>query len=385
MVPEFIKTSGYVMGSMILHGATILAIAFSPALMQIGSFDGIGKDAVTEPQSGESLEIVEINVSPSITQDSAPAPAPKVEPATSDNNIAENKDDFVVIKKEAPKKVVKVAPAKEEKVAAAKVETKLPEKKEEIPVQEDMSVTTIPKSEVLKELAVDETKEDAITDDRTDDQVEDETRMLEAVAAADAATETDQEIDSEIEEQLDATPSQEDIAAEMNTLPSATEEVANDKLVDANTEGAAMPEKVTTQSAAATGATAATALPQKGAEQGPEKSDGTKVAKQNFLQLRQQTGNQPPNYPERARMQRQEGSGQLKYFVTKDGRVTDLALTKSTGHPDLDVAAMNSFRKYRFVPGQEGYTVHNFRFALKGKELPARGRLRTTLTKPAAQ
>ncbi len=382
MVPEFIKTSVYVIGSTVLHGATILAIAFSPSLMQIGSLSGFGEDPVAAPQTGDGVEIVEINV----------APTEKVKPT-------ENKDDFVIVKEEPVKKqpVKKEAPKKKqvenkvEKVAAANVEAKLPEKVEA--PKEDLTVETIPKSEVLKELAVDDSKEEINTEDKVEEvqQVKNEelmpdknpeasaedTRMLEAVAAADAAAGANQEIDNEIAEQLDATPSQEDIAAEMDTLPKGAEETS--EVANSNTEGAALPEK------AAAATAAASALPQKGAEQGPAKSDGTKMAKQNFLQLRQQPGNQPPTYPERARMQRQEGSGQLKYFVTKDGRVTDLVLTKSTGHSDLDVAAMNSFRKFKFVPGQEGYTVHNFRFALKGKELPARGRLRTTLTKPAVQ
>ena len=106
-----------------------------------------------------------------------------------------------------------------------------------------------------------------------------------------------------------------------------------------------------------------------------------KVVRQNFLQLRQMPGNRPPSYPEQARIKYHEGSGQLKYLVTREGTVTDLVLTKSTGHSELDQAAMNSFRKYRFVPGQQGYTIHNFTFALKGSELPVRGRLRTTLNK----
>jgi TonB family protein len=58
--------------------------------------------------------------------------------------------------------------------------------------------------------------------------------------------------------------------------------------------------------------------------------------------------------------------------------VRDLRLTRSTGHAELDQAAMDAFRKYKFVPGQEGYTVHNFEFDLTGPAEAANGRLRAT-------
>lgn len=104
------------------------------------------------------------------------------------------------------------------------------------------------------------------------------------------------------------------------------------------------------------------------------------VVRQNFLQLRQLSGNQPPTYSREMRLNRMEGRGQLVYFVNRNGQVSNIRLVKSTGHPALDQAAVEAFSQYKFVPGQEGYTVHNFEFSLRGPAEPDAGRLRTTLS-----
>jgi len=53
-------------------------------------------------------------------------------------------------------------------------------------------------------------------------------------------------------------------------------------------------------------------------------------------------------------------------------------LAKSTGHTELDQAAKEAFARYKFVPGQEGFTLHEFEFSLKGPAESDAGRLRTT-------
>src|SRR5690606_37739589 len=82
--------------------------------------------------------------------------------------------------------------------------------------------------------------------------------------------------------------------------------------------------------------------------------------------LRQMPGNTPPDYARELRRKRVQGRGQLVYYVTRDGRVTNIQLTKSTGSPELDQSAISAFSKYKFYPGQEGYTVHDFEFSLQG-------------------
>ena len=88
----------------------------------------------------------------------------------------------------------------------------------------------------------------------------------------------------------------------------------------------------------------------------------TEESPQNFLTLRQAPGNRPPAYPKQLRALNVEGKGQLKYFVNRDGHVSKMELTQSTGSAELDQAALDAFTKYKFVPGQEGYTVHKLGF-----------------------
>lgn len=102
---------------------------------------------------------------------------------------------------------------------------------------------------------------------------------------------------------------------------------------------------------------------------------------QSYTGLKQVPGNKPPSYTRDMRLNRAQGQGQLVYFVNKDGLVSDLKLTRSTGQPTLDKAAITAFSKYKFVPGQEGYTVHDFEFRLKGPEAIEDGRLKTSMNK----
>jgi TonB family protein len=96
--------------------------------------------------------------------------------------------------------------------------------------------------------------------------------------------------------------------------------------------------------------------------------DGAKTVtvEQSFAELRQVPGNRPPQYTREMRLNKMEGKGQLIYYVNKDGQVSDIRLVESTGHASLDQEALDAFKRYKFVPGQEGYTVHNFEFRLTG-------------------
>ncbi len=100
---------------------------------------------------------------------------------------------------------------------------------------------------------------------------------------------------------------------------------------------------------------------------------------QTYTGLKQVPGNKPPSYTRDMRFQKAQGAGQLVYFVNKNGSISDIKLTKSTGVASLDKAAVDAFSKYKFVPGQEGFTVHNFEFSLKGPAISDNGRLRTSM------
>ena len=98
----------------------------------------------------------------------------------------------------------------------------------------------------------------------------------------------------------------------------------------------------------------------------PNKTSESPNPTRSFRSLIQAPGNIPPSYTTQTRLKKLEGQGELMYFVTKQGHVTDVTLTTSTGHPELDSIAINAFSKYKFLKGQEGWTTHPFKFILKG-------------------
>ena len=61
-----------------------------------------------------------------------------------------------------------------------------------------------------------------------------------------------------------------------------------------------------------------------------------------------------PSYPASARRAGIEGTTLLGVRVEADGRVGDVVLKRSAGHPDLDRAAENAVRRWRFEPAHRG-------------------------------
>ena len=78
-----------------------------------------------------------------------------------------------------------------------------------------------------------------------------------------------------------------------------------------------------------------------------------------------------PTYPVAARMANIEGSVQVRATVDSRGRVDGTRLSRSSGHPDLDAAALNAVRHWRFKPAtRQGRpiaadTLVRVRFALR--------------------
>lgn len=62
--------------------------------------------------------------------------------------------------------------------------------------------------------------------------------------------------------------------------------------------------------------------------------------------------NPRPDYPDEARLQRQEGLVILSVEVGTDGRADDVAVTRSSGFPLLDHAALEAVRAWRFEPAR---------------------------------
>jgi protein TonB len=61
-----------------------------------------------------------------------------------------------------------------------------------------------------------------------------------------------------------------------------------------------------------------------------------------------------PTYPPRARQQGAQGTTLLRVHIDVDGRVTEVAVARSAGHPDLDEAAAEAVRRWRFEPARRG-------------------------------
>jgi periplasmic protein TonB len=61
-----------------------------------------------------------------------------------------------------------------------------------------------------------------------------------------------------------------------------------------------------------------------------------------------------PSYPHNARRLGIQGTTLLSVFVAADGRVADVVVKQSAGHPDLDHAAADAVKRWRFEPARRG-------------------------------
>ena len=61
-----------------------------------------------------------------------------------------------------------------------------------------------------------------------------------------------------------------------------------------------------------------------------------------------------PNYPASARRLGVQGTTLLRVHVLADGHIGDVRVEKSAGHPDLDDAAADAVKQWRFDPARRG-------------------------------
>ena len=61
-----------------------------------------------------------------------------------------------------------------------------------------------------------------------------------------------------------------------------------------------------------------------------------------------------PSYPTVPRRLGIEGTTMLRVHVLEDGRIAEVTVERSAGHPDLDQAAVESVRRWRFEPARRG-------------------------------
>jgi protein TonB len=61
-----------------------------------------------------------------------------------------------------------------------------------------------------------------------------------------------------------------------------------------------------------------------------------------------------PSYPSSAKRLGIQGTTLLRVHVLEDGRVGAIDVEQSAGHPDLDQAATEAVRRWRFEPARRG-------------------------------
>jgi protein TonB len=61
-----------------------------------------------------------------------------------------------------------------------------------------------------------------------------------------------------------------------------------------------------------------------------------------------------PSYPSSARRLGIQGMTMLRVYVSADGRVGEVHVQESAGHPDLDNAAADAVKRWRFEPARRG-------------------------------
>ena len=89
----------------------------------------------------------------------------------------------------------------------------------------------------------------------------------------------------------------------------------------------------------------------------------------NFLDLKQEPGNPPLNYPKKARKMKAQGSLSLIFYLTFDGLVEKIQIESSSGHRELDNSVMRTVARYRFLPEQPGWVRHKVNFILNGEKV----------------
>jgi len=66
-------------------------------------------------------------------------------------------------------------------------------------------------------------------------------------------------------------------------------------------------------------------------------------------------GSQPPTvYPAVSRRLGEQGEVVLRLYVLADGRIGDVVIQQSSGHPRLDRAAVEAARRWRLLPARRG-------------------------------
>lgn len=177
-------------------------------------------------------------------------------------------------------------------------------------------------------------------------------------------------LDQVVKESLaETTPQETPVAPAEETLPAPVAQEPAEKLSEIESHPAAEPSPTetapvapSTQSTPASSTSTSTAISSTAAAAAAPAGE-----LRSYLELKQRPGNRGPIYPYKSRRLGEQGEVSLKYFVTKSGQIENVSIHQSSGHASLDRAALDSVSKFRFVPGQEGWTQHSVVFSLKAE------------------
>ncbi len=360
------KAFRFVTVSTLIHTGAVLALLVAPALMPTP--EPMGTETGTTVEFETSTPLGEQTETPVKASEEIAAPAPVK--AEKSDDVAE----VVVPKKAEPKKeVVKKEPVKKAfKEPEAKIATVLPPK-QVVEKTEEAAPETVPVVAVEPENIDSEISDEPVIEEVADSsEIEKELMMAaeetpapEKTQLQPVAVEEKPEISEMAEEELKEETLVEEALAEDAAKEEAVAPVA---AIAGEDQG-----EVKAQDSIVVG-DSTQAAPSSAAQ-----NFGTSQGLRNYEDLSQVPGNKPPQYPEQARLQKQQGQVVLQYFVTASGQVSNMKLIKSSGYASLDQEAVNSVGQFKYRPGQQGWTVHPVNFTLKGPEQKMGGRLRTSM------
>lgn len=312
------RSTVFVIFSAALHGLAVAAVAILPSKISPGSnseVEMVVEDQILKP--GVEVAEAEVTAAPAPVEEIKTPPVEIVKPEVKETKLPPK----VVTKPKEPVKVAKTLPKKSSEVSSS-----------DLPPKET-------KSEQLDPVISDEASVAVVPAPKAEPKTETETPPVfqpvkEKVAGVEA---------SAGEEELESTG----------------KEVEESEQTPAEEKPGAAVEKSATTTVA------------EGGSSGPK-------GPVSYLDLKQMPGNKAPQYPMVSRRLGQQGQVELLYKVTKEGKVTDIQVVKSSGFKELDQEAVKAVAAYRFVPGQEGLARHPVNFALKGEAATLPSRLRST-------
>jgi protein TonB len=62
--------------------------------------------------------------------------------------------------------------------------------------------------------------------------------------------------------------------------------------------------------------------------------------------------NPPPTYPRMSRRMGEQGTVMVRVLISTEGRAEQADIRTSSGHARLDEAALDTVKRWRYVPGQ---------------------------------